>query len=1664
MKTIHTMLVLLLLLLAHSSADASQCAAIFPDGASTHSADGTIFFGYNSRLIGSDDNLLATTSIAKNGGSTLNTCNTADCVATGTPSEPASSINFLTTVSTTDVTLGFQDEVEIGGIDFPGNEFNNINPGSASEASIVFSNTHSEYLVNRMVLGFQNTLYLQAGATYWFNELSLGSQADIRVLGTGTATIYVNQSTSFPSPALINSPVNNSSGDASKLVMYVFSDVTFNNNSTFSGSLYLKGDLILGSSSYAFGAVSAASIELGTESTITYQSEEIAETDFGAICSNTVTPLAEYRFEESDWDGTADEIIDNTGNGHHGQVLSNSTPEFFTPALTGNLGTCGYANQNDGVIQITGLPLDATTNNVKTTVTFWMNWDGTNSTMPIGWDTHDIWIVSGSIGFNTGNGDVFGTSSAGLANGWHHIAVEFTNGSVTSNRMHIDGVEQVLTQRQSSPNNGNAYVDSELRIGGWSRGANYNFYGLIDEVRVYESSLSTSEIITIMDERHPCPPRPIVEYHFDEFNWYGANEEVIDSSGYAYDATPYNSINTNDSNPVIEGNPGTCHYGQFDGVDDYVQLPSSFPDLTESLTITAWINAADLNSGSRIFIDDQNNSQGFGFSLGDGGPGKLRFFSRAVNPVIVDTQNAVISENNWYFVAAVHDVTTKSVMIYVNGVALPLSTGGADNTISTYTGTWGFDTGPASIGGETDNSSESGPSFHFNGAIDEPRIYSTALSAAEISTIMNETRTCPTPPTLLLEYRLEEESWDGTPNEILDNSGNAHHARVNANSTPEIASPALVGIPGTCGYASQNDGVIEVTGLPLDSTTNDVKTTVTFWMNWDGTDNTMPIGWYSHDIWLVSGAIGFNTGNSDVYGVSSAGLANGWHHIAVEFTNGSVTKNRIHIDGVKQTLSQQRGSPNNSRAFVDSELRIGGWSRDANYNFHGLVDEVRVYQGVLSTPEVVNIMNERHECAAFAPDHFEIQHDGQGFTCEAESLTIKACADENCDTLYNQETAITLTPSGWSGGDTLIFTGELTTSLNVTDESTVTMAKISANPDAELRCFNGAIETCDITFSNDGFEIYGANIGDPVPDQVAANNFLNANVRAVRSIDNVCEALLEGTQEITLSYNCDTPDQCLTPLNDINIVGDGTGENSGNITVEFDAQGVASLALLNYPDAGRLTLSVAAQIEGVTFDNSDQEPVDVYPSHLNLTVAETELIYGGTGNQNNYVAGENFTFVIGAYGSNDQLLPNYQAENPQLKVQRVSPSSAGENGIFKYSDTGTSMTSTSATFNDTSGLSFSGGEHRYALANYTEVGRIEIDVQDANYLGNEIAFNGVLTLGDFYPAYFNVALTEIPTLADTCNNTFSYLGQNISFETPPEFTITAYNALGDKTFNYSDSYWNYQPDKPTAANLSFIDSSSYAADNSASVINLGDTPVVANNANYDASGTITINNGEFKYNKINPSDNSVFAAVSPFDAAITLSFVSDFFTSSFMDQNGNQDTICYQADHTDNTCLGMEIADITGTQIRYGRLTLESTYGPETEPLNVPIKAEYFDNNQWLTNTQDNCTNIDFTQAGGEIQLSDSSLALLVGSVTSEGSLLLGRPVGNQFRLDAPATSGELILWLNPEDEDVTWPGYLNYDWNGDGFIDANDFPEATITFGLFRGNDKIIHWREVFN
>ncbi len=253
---------------------------------------------------------------------------------------------------------------------------------------------------------------------------------------------------------------------------------------------------------------------------------------------------------------------------------------------------------------------------------------------------------------------------------------------------------------------------------GWQLGT--SDYGLVDMVTI--NSLAYSAL------RFYKPTAPIAEFRLDECS----GTTATDSNG---SSTTYPGTSATGVTPGSGG--GICTGYGFDGSAGYIGLPASFPKLgstsgSTSFTITAWFKSSNVGkSGQRIFVDDQNNTGGFALSLGDGGSGMVRFFSRNVNPIIFDSP-AVVVNNVWHFVVAVHDATTQTRTLHIYN-----ATGLLSSTSQTYTGTWGTDSGAAAIGGENAASTENGSGFRFQGSIDELKVYNRVIPATEIASIYN---------------------------------------------------------------------------------------------------------------------------------------------------------------------------------------------------------------------------------------------------------------------------------------------------------------------------------------------------------------------------------------------------------------------------------------------------------------------------------------------------------------------------------------------------------------------------------------------------------------------------------------------------------------------------------------------------------------------------------------------------------------------------------------------------------------------------------------------------------------------------------------------------------------------------------------------------------------
>ncbi len=481
--------------------------------------------------------------------------------------------------------------------------------------------------------------------------------------------------------------------------------------------------------------------------------------------------IANYRFEELIWNGTAGEVADNTIFSNNATAVGSAIPENVpdTPpgsAIPGNPGTCGIgvfpANSSAAVRDAVDTGVDINSVGDAGTITFWYY----SNNAWIGGGNRQLFDASGTSGggrhfqltlLNTGvlrfsledqagaNFNVETPAQGFSASQWAHIAVTW---DMPNDQLQI--LVNGGTPVTATPNTGGSlpnqlislYIgdnrSNNIENGGSGNSAN----GGIDEFRLYGNVLTQSEIQTVRDETHACAV--LSEWRFEEAAWNGSVGEVMDENG-VYNATAASLATpptTDDTTPAIVTDPGTCRYGVFTRANkDYIALPASFPNLgqSENFTVTAWIRTTDnTRSGQRIMVDDENNSSGWGFSLGDGGTGRLRFFARGLpGTFILDTGN-VVANNNWYFVAVTVHKSSKTVTIYRYDTSGNLVT--ASNT---YSGTFGFDAGLASIGGETNSSGENNSNFGFSGNIDWVRVYQSALSQVSLNALRQDTHPCP---------------------------------------------------------------------------------------------------------------------------------------------------------------------------------------------------------------------------------------------------------------------------------------------------------------------------------------------------------------------------------------------------------------------------------------------------------------------------------------------------------------------------------------------------------------------------------------------------------------------------------------------------------------------------------------------------------------------------------------------------------------------------------------------------------------------------------------------------------------------------------------------------------------------------------------------------------
>ena len=254
------------------------CSESFPDALSSHD-DGALTLD-TGISINSPDNVLQFASVSP----TSNTaCNSAACTASTANAVPSMSFGpFPDTSSfTTDFTVANFSSGTIGNAGQ--SQYDQITVNRSATLNV---NTGVRtYYIDELALERNSTLNLGSG-DYWVRSLTVARNVKIRVVNSGTARLFISEPVSFERDLwLNNNDVLGLTGDPSKLLIYGYSDLSFERNTRSWAGIYSETDITIGRDSAYVGGITGDNVSISTNTSISYDANSMSKLDFGSLCT-----------------------------------------------------------------------------------------------------------------------------------------------------------------------------------------------------------------------------------------------------------------------------------------------------------------------------------------------------------------------------------------------------------------------------------------------------------------------------------------------------------------------------------------------------------------------------------------------------------------------------------------------------------------------------------------------------------------------------------------------------------------------------------------------------------------------------------------------------------------------------------------------------------------------------------------------------------------------------------------------------------------------------------------------------------------------------------------------------------------------------------------------------------------------------------------------------------------------------------------------------------------------------------------------------------------------------------------------------------------------------------------------------------------------------------
>ncbi len=663
-------------------------------------------------------------------------------------------------------------------------------------------------------------------------------------------------------------------------------------------------------------------------------------------------------------------IKDVSGRGNNGNTISIASSTFYVP------GKIGQAVNFDGVNNYLEVGSAASPSSAIT-ISAWVYWNGGSNYPSILCRTSAfdeatakycfyIKLGTGGVGqlsFSMGGGKVTQTTLLVPKNKWTFVSVVRGAGSATAT-LYMNNASLVIGGTGGSGDYADPTYSSELaRIGTFFTGANQGrFPGSIDDVRIYNRALSVQEIQQLYSTgaaTKVATSKPVSSTCVSDINcglvgyWTFDGKDIV--NGVIKDV----SGNGNDGNPLNIASstfyaPGKIGQGVKSKGSDYVVVPDS----------TSLKPSGAMSWGGWSYHTTKNTNQAFlskitlstsGYMLYNSLGTQEYCFAYGLTPNNW-SDGVPIEKDKWVHYMCVYDGST--LKIYRNGVL---------KSFTSVTGSITHSTNQLKF-----------PSYGsggFIGSVDDIRVYNRALSDKEVMQLYNmgaatkvgvspsatSTPACSTGLSCgLVGYWTFDGKDINTNGVLLDKSGNGKNAyKVNI-STTTLNAPGKIGQGANfdgVGYVSVGDN-FDLIGSPF---------TLAAWIypkSYAGTSSNTP--GVIDKLWtggnyrlnVPSGVVSFGIRSSDGTFESVSGTGNSaplfkWTHVVVTYDN--VATGKIYVNGV---LNNSKTNFTVSRGDTTAPLLIGSNSNNPNSNFNGKIDDVRIYNRVLSAQEIQQLYSQ----------------------------------------------------------------------------------------------------------------------------------------------------------------------------------------------------------------------------------------------------------------------------------------------------------------------------------------------------------------------------------------------------------------------------------------------------------------------------------------------------------------------------------------------------------------------------------------------------------------------------------------------------------------------------------------------------------------------------------